>query len=132
MKRVLRQICNFPFGSFKFLDKYGRFCPECGYYGKLFARVPFIKKTDCDIIGGLIDPELNAYYGDVDLAMRAWVAGGSVQVCKEAKLFSGNVTDNQNSAMMDEYYRPDKQTFRKKWDGVFGEYKGGDDVEQPK
>lgn len=114
-------------GGFKFLNRDGP-CPEHGYYGKLFTRVPFIRRKVCEEVGGFIDTAYKAFFGDADLSLRVWNAGGRVEVCPYAQLYSADIPDNQHKAMMGRYYAQDKKTFRERWDGIFGEFKGGDDV----
>ena len=58
----------------------------CTITGKQYARWGMLSRGTIDKIGGFFDEAYIAHYGDVDLSLRCWKAGGSVATCKDAEI----------------------------------------------
>jgi hypothetical protein len=50
----------------------------CTIKGKQYARWGMLSRKTIDAIGGFFDESYVAHYGDVDLSLRCWRAGGAV------------------------------------------------------
>lgn len=89
------------------------------YYGKTFAPYICTNKKTLDAVGGMFDKNLNSFYGDPDLSLRIWQAGGRVEVCPDAWVVSNSVIDQVSVDSSRKYLRQDRDYFVKKWDPVF-------------
>ncbi len=58
----------------------------CTITGKQYARWGMLSRGTIEKIGGFFDEAYVAHYGDVDLSLRCWKAGGSVATCKDAEI----------------------------------------------
>ncbi len=58
----------------------------CTITGKQYARWGMLSRGTIEKIGGFFDDAYVAHYGDVDLSLRCWKAGGSVATCKDAEI----------------------------------------------
>lgn len=56
----------------------------CTITGKQYARWGMLSRKTIEQIGGFFDEAYVAHYGDVDLSLRCWRAGGTVATCKDA------------------------------------------------
>lgn len=56
----------------------------CTILGKQYARWGMVSRATLKAIGGFFDETFVAHYGDVDLSLRCWKAGGSVGTCTDA------------------------------------------------
>jgi hypothetical protein len=53
----------------------------CTILGKQYARWGMVSRRTLETIGGFFDETYVAHYGDVDLSLRCWKAGGVVATC---------------------------------------------------
>jgi hypothetical protein len=56
----------------------------CTILGKQYARWGMVSRKALEAIGGFFDEAYLAHYGDVDLSLRCWKAGGYVATCTDA------------------------------------------------
>ncbi len=56
----------------------------CTINGRQYARWGMMRYATVALIGGFFDPRYVAHYGDVDMSLRCWKAGGVVDTCREA------------------------------------------------
>jgi hypothetical protein len=56
----------------------------CTIKGRQYARWGMLSRKTIEAIGGFFDEAYVSHYGDVDLSLRCWRAGGSVSTCTDA------------------------------------------------
>jgi hypothetical protein len=84
------------------------------YYGKECSIHPFIKREA--ITGNFFDPRFKRFYGDIDLSLRIWAAGGTVQTCSNSCITMFNNRDKIKREALTNFYFQDEEEFKKKWD----------------
>ena len=117
IKRMI-DFCGdgFVLGSFRTFSK--KWNVEDGpsiIYGLEYSRFPFIKTSFIDRVGGLMDTVFSSFYGDPDLSLRVWSAGGVVKTCPDAWLIGVEEEDLVHSSSKKQYERKDKEAFESRW-----------------
>ncbi|MBA7591632.1 hypothetical protein ES708_33792 [subsurface metagenome] len=109
-------------GGFVHVALSGRYHPggvaRPSYCGKEFATLPCIRKDKAELIGGFFDyPYYQNWYGDPDLSLRVYRAGGTVAICPNAQiLVSQNAPgDRINKENREKYYKRDSAAFKERW-----------------
>jgi GT2 family glycosyltransferase len=90
--------------------------PPCHYDGKQFARWGMASRSTIETIGGFFDPAFNAYFADIDMSLRCWIAGGRVLTCPSAYLRMSNRRDDDiNRENVSRFHAHDEDLFFKRW-----------------
>jgi len=84
------------------------------YYNKLCSIIPFFRREDVD--GDMFDLRFKRFYGDIDLSLRFWAAGGKVITCPQSRVTMFSNRDNIKKKAVSEYSKLDEIEFKKKWD----------------
>jgi len=85
------------------------------YYDLECSIHPFCKREA--IKGDFFDPRFNRFYGDIDLSLRFWAAGGTVETCPTSCITMFNNRDKIKRDALKDHLQPDEIEFKKKWDG---------------
>lgn len=104
-------------GGFKHMDSSGN-TSRPRYYGKPFATLPCIRKDKADELIGFFDyPYYQNGFGDPDLSLRVYRAGGTVGICPDAKIsvLENDPDDLVNKENRRKYYERDRAAFKKRW-----------------
>jgi len=84
------------------------------YYGKECSIHPFFRR---DMVkGDLFDPRFKRFYGDIDLSLRFWAMGGTVQTCPNSCITMFNNRDKVKRQAIADHLKRDEYEFKKKWD----------------
>jgi GT2 family glycosyltransferase len=94
------------------------------YFDRKFAAFICIRKEVSDKLGGLMDKLYTSFYGDPDLSMRVWNAGGIVEHCNDAVIFYPDCLDDRKFFNKRTYEKEDEQKFIERWEPIFGKYEG--------
>jgi len=86
--------------------------------GKRYSTFPVMRRSDIDMLGEFMDTEYSSFYGDVDLGLRVWKAGGEVAVCENAWLETENEEDDMHERSKGLYEKEDRGKFIKRWGGI--------------
>lgn len=92
-------------------------------YGYLYPSGIMISRQSIEKIGGYFDPAYHGYYGDPDLGLRVWAAGGRCEVCPHAgwrgiKDRLGAPTSH--ALEPSNLFQKDHQTFLNRWHHIYG------------
>lgn len=99
-------------------------CSEESYYDMPYSWFPFLSRKTLDRLGGvLMDTYYSSFYGDPDLSIRMWQAGGRVETCHKAWIILVGDLDEAKRISLDRYEAKDKEKFIKRWTPVYGEYR---------
>lgn len=82
--------------------------------GQQYARWGMASKSTLERIGGF-DNIFCAHWGDVDLGLRCWEAGGKVETCQKATISVSDKLDTLHHNNYEKYFRKDLQHMVKKW-----------------
>lgn len=92
-----------------------------GFYGKPLAYCPCIARDKVALVGGaFFDPTLKNFFGDHDLSLRVWHAGGVVEVCPDAWFESISIVDQVKQANTADSMHADKELFFSRWEPRYG------------
>jgi GT2 family glycosyltransferase len=92
-------------------------------FGKYYGYFPMMRRMDVEKVGGWISPDYRKGFGDVDLAMRVWHAGGHcepsiVQAAiqhEDDMIKLGDLLEGEAQSTPE-----DMQLFLSRWGEVFG------------
>ncbi len=103
-------------GNFSFInDDRGSTRPiNIIYYKKPCSIHPFFKREA--VRGDLLDTCFKRFYGDIDLSLRFWANGGTVETCPDACITMFNNRDSIKREALTNYSMKDEMEFHKKWD----------------
>ncbi len=87
----------------------------CKYYGKNFCAFICIRRDIAIKLGGLMHEKYYCFYGDPDLSMRAYAAGGKVQHLPTYDIYYDDKGDDLKSKNFLEHHDKDKQQFINTW-----------------
>jgi hypothetical protein len=62
-------------------------------YDRYYAFFPVMSRRSLEAVGGYIDTAFRANFGDVDLSLRVWAAGGSVALMTRAAIYKARAED---------------------------------------
>jgi hypothetical protein len=62
-------------------------------YDRYYAFFPVMSRRSLESIGGYIDTAFRANFGDVDLSLRVWAAGGHVAMLPKAAIYKSRPED---------------------------------------
>lgn len=114
---------KFAIGNFRALDDWENLLPVEKYYNKVYSWFPFISRESLEKLGGvLLDTRYKSFYGDPDLSLRMWWAGGEVLTCNDARIKLCGIYDDLKKDNAEKYEEEDKQTFIERWTPVYGEF----------
>ena len=90
-------------------------------YGLYYPYFPLLSRRSVEKIGGYFSRDYSAHFGDPDLALRVWDAGGRCEIITSAKIYSLHHLDKTNEA----YHKRtagqrDMDTFQARWGGKYG------------
>jgi hypothetical protein len=60
--------------------------PVGSVYGLYYPYFPVLRPASIKRAGGYFDPGFHAHFGDCDLGLRIWQAGGRCEFCRDARL----------------------------------------------
>lgn len=107
---------RFVLGSFRSFSRKWELEDGDSYYNDLlWSRFPFMKKSLIKNIGGFMDTSFNSFYGDPDLSLRVWSAGGSVETCHDAWIIGVNAEDKVHDESKKKYEAIDREVFKARW-----------------
>lgn len=86
----------------------------CAAFGMQYARWGMMSRMTLEKIG-FWDEKFSSFYGDVDLGIRCWRAGGCVETCEKSVLKIQNQHDGLQSNNWSKSRDSDTEAFRKKW-----------------
>jgi hypothetical protein len=93
-------------------------------FGLYYPYYHFTGRRSVEAAGGWIRPIFRAHFGDGDLAMRIWAAGGRCEVCRDALIAPverrESLPESAVRNRQDVIYR-DVQTFLGEWGERFGQ-----------
>lgn len=92
-------------------------------YGRLFPTFPMISRQSIEKVGPYYDPAYHSYYGDPDLALRVWAAGGRCECCPKARV--RGIKDRLGTARPRDsepgsWHQRDLETFLNRWHHIYG------------
>ena len=87
------------------------------YFSRRFARYPCMSRENIELIGGLIRDGYHHFYGDADLSLRVWEAGGKFLLNDESQVLpNGSINyDEVYCNSYDRYYELDRNLFQQHW-----------------
>jgi hypothetical protein len=89
-------------------------------FGLYCPFFPLARRSTFESVGGYFAPEFRAHYGDPDLGLRVWAAGGRVEPLLPANMAplgeARGLTPNAPRGS----YRADRARFIEKWKDTFG------------
>jgi GT2 family glycosyltransferase len=106
-------------GNFRHFDVRGE-RPEPGVYGRLYAPFLCMKRADIRRVGGLMDPHFRSFWGDPDLSLRVWHAGGEVRTCPDAWIYHADHDDTIHKRSLSQYFTADREAFMARWEPIYG------------
>ena len=62
-------------------------------YDRYYAFFPVMSRRSLDLAGGYIDTAFRANFGDVDLSLRVWAAGGHCALLPKAAIYKARAED---------------------------------------
>lgn len=62
-------------------------------YGRYYAFFPVMNRRSMELSGGYIDTAFRANFGDVDLSLRVWEAGGHCALLPKAAIYKARAED---------------------------------------
>jgi hypothetical protein len=89
-------------------------------YGKDFACWGCASRKTIDMIGGYFDPIYHALFGDPDLSLRCWKAGGRVEVCPTSWITHRDVLDQLKGGYRVKWTEIDGKICHDRWDPIYG------------
>jgi glycosyltransferase involved in cell wall biosynthesis len=94
--------------------------PSWGFYGRDLAYCPCIRRSDVNKIGGFFfDPYYHSIFGEHDLSLRVWAAGGTVEICTDAWFESASDEDSVKMRALSKW-ADDERRFFARWDPRYG------------
>jgi hypothetical protein len=69
----------------------------------------------------MFDVEYEYSWTDVDLSLRCWMSGGTVEVCQNAFVVPRQINDDIYKEHRSKYWDQDVKTFLDKWQKILGE-----------
>ena len=91
-------------------------------YGLFYPYFPVLSRRGVEKIGGYFSRDYAAHFGDPDLALRVWDAGGRCELVTSAKIYSLHQLDRTNEAHhKGTAGQRDMDTFQTRWGGKYGE-----------
>lgn len=89
-------------------------------FGIYYPYFPMLRRTTIEHIGGWYRPSFRAHFGDVDIGMRVWAAGGRCEVTPFPVLHFTDTHEAFSSNLRDETRERDMETFLSLWAGTYG------------
>jgi len=106
-------------GSFRHFDVRGERA-EQGHYGKPIAPFICIRRDVIPEVGGLMDLYYQTFFGDPDLSLRVWHAGGRVETCPNAWVYHCDCDDELYEYRYNSYFNRDLEAFIRRWYHIYG------------
>lgn len=114
---------HFPFCAGQFWVNATKFGPMLGtLFGRHYAYYPAASRRSLEAVGGWYSPEFMTGYGDCDLGLRMWEAGGQVRPCWDSVIMSSYRRDTIPTGKQGLKHRilEDKSIFEEKWGSKLG------------
>ncbi|CAK0775844.1 hypothetical protein CCP2SC5_60052 [Azospirillaceae bacterium] len=116
----------FPYCSGLFWSNSSAIGPTIGtIFGRYYPYYPIATRKSLEAIGGWYSCEFVANYGDADIGLRIWAAGGACQVCWDSVIAASYarsmVPSHQIGLKAQEQISCDQMVFVKKWQKIYGE-----------
>jgi len=108
-------------GAFRMLNSNGRDIGPFGAYNKLYACYGCLSRYTVKKLGMLFHPGFMYSWVDIDLSLRCWETGGSVEICDEAIMMPRQIEDEFYKEHRAKYWDADVDTFFELWHGKLGE-----------
>ena len=89
-------------------------------FGRLYANYPFLRRETALKIGGLFRRDYRAHFGDPDLAMRVWNAGGVVEFTPNVCVSSLWREGEKESPYKFTSFNRDLKIFLRHWKNTIG------------
>ncbi len=83
-------------------------------FGLRYARWGMMSRESISRIG-FFDEEYQNYFADVDLGIRCWQMGGSVESCGQASIYITQLNDELSRSHVGKSWKHDYLRFRKTW-----------------
>jgi GT2 family glycosyltransferase len=106
-------------GAFKMTTPTGKEIGPFGAYNKLYACYGCISIKTMNLVVGYLDMAFKDSWADIDLSLRVWEAGGSVEICQDAIVIPRQIEDDIYKKHR-ESFQTDYQTFLGKWHHKLG------------
>ena len=87
----------------------------CTITGKQYARWGILSRATIEKIGGFFDPRYSCFFGDVDLSLRCWKAGGHVATCEHAVIIMDGQRDDITVSNWEKARAADRALFLDRW-----------------
>ena len=90
-------------------------------YGLYYPYFPVLSRRSVEAIGGYFCRDYAAHFGDPDLAMRVWDAGGRCELIPSARIYTLHQLDRTNEALHKRTSgERDMATFQARWRPGYG------------
>jgi glycosyltransferase involved in cell wall biosynthesis len=91
------------------------------YKDKPCSIFPFFRKCDVDdMFGFMFDyPRFKRFYGDIDLSLRFWGYGGSVEKCEDSEITVYFIRDQIKKDALNKYFKDDEDSYNSQWNARF-------------
>ncbi len=86
----------------------------CKEFGLQYARWGMMPRESVDKIG-FFDGGYQNYFADVDIGLRCWHMGGSVESCGHAQISLTQLNDGLSQSHFEKSWHQDYRLFRKTW-----------------
>ncbi len=87
-------------------------------FGLRYARWGMMSRKSMDMIG-FFDERYQNYFADVDLGLRCWQMGGSVESCGQASISINQLNDELSRSHVGKSWKRDYLIFRRTWHAKF-------------
>lgn len=89
-------------------------------YGRLCAGSGVASRSSIEKMGGFFNPIYKSYFADTDMCIRAWVNGGSVDLCPTAFVDHTNILDETTKRNLRVDFPKDAEIFMDMWHDKLG------------
>lgn len=123
----LRNLLNFmkvntsPFiGAFKMITPTGREIGPFGAYKRLYACYGCVNDETVKQLGSFLDDRYEYSWADIDISLRCWLAGGRVEICKDALVIPRQIEDELYKSHRGVSWDRDVEAFLSRWHLMYG------------
>jgi hypothetical protein len=92
-------------------------------YGRLFPTLPVISRQSIEKVGAYYDLAYRSYYGDPDLGLRVWAAGGRCESSPKTRIRGVKDrlgTPRPRDLEPNSWFQEDLQLFINRWHDIYG------------
>lgn len=90
-------------------------------FGIYYPYFPVMSRRTIETIGGYFSTDYIAHFGDVDMALRIWAAGGRCEVCLDTRIIGLIHTEQMPETKLRSLAQmQDLDTFLKRWKPFYG------------